>query len=76
MYDRKKNMKVHLRNVKMEICEKEKHEVGNICNKEEYALSPHLDLCLMYTEDEHKEVLLKWNLSESVILPQNMIKIR
>ena len=47
-----RNMKVHLRNVKMEICEKEKHEVGNICNKEE------------------------WNMSESVILPKNMIKIR
>ena len=69
-------MKVHLRNVKMEICEKEKHEVRNICIKEEYALSPHLDLCLMYTEDEHKKVLLKWNMSESVILPKNMIKIR
>ena len=39
-------MKVHLRNIKMEICEKEKYEVGNICNKEEYAPYPYFDLFL------------------------------
>ena len=72
----RRNMKVHLRNIKMKICEKEKYEVGNICNKEEYAPSPYFDLFLMYTGDEHRKVLLKWNMSESVILPQNIIKIR
>ena len=72
----RRNMKVHLGNIKMEICEREKYEVGNIYNKEEYAPSTHFDLFLVYTGDDYRKVLLKWNMSESVILPINMIKIR
>ena len=40
----RRNMKVHLRNIKMEIYERKKYEVGNICNKEEYAPSTHFNL--------------------------------